>query len=219
MLIRLLAPWILLTAAAWLSAWLFRRPQAAALRDGVWRSWVDPESEGLFKKGAWAYAFENAGAGTSLVSLLVSASYYLFNDPTKAAVFAWLAVLLAGLCWPITIRRPWLRLTPDAITWKPIQGSAVQEMAWNEVGSIGLAWPARVSGQVVVDSRRSTRKPLRIKARHLNVSPEALARLLQERAAAARSGVRSKGLASLQDHRSENENGPCPGHRGRGGKS
>jgi hypothetical protein len=185
MILRLLAPWILLMAAGWLSAWLFRRPQAAAVRDGVWRSWVDPGSEGLFKKGAWAYAFENAGAGASLVSLLVGGSYYLFNDPTKAAVFAWLAVFLAVLCWPVTLRRPWLRLTPDGLAWKPIQGSAVEEIPWHEVGSVGLAWNARVSGQVVVERRGSARKPLRIKARHLPVSPEALARLLQERAAAA----------------------------------
>lgn len=187
MLFRLLAPWILLMAAGWLSAWLFRRPQAAALRDGLWRSWVDPGSEGVFRKGVWAYAFENAGAGASLVSLLVGGSYYLFNDPTKAAVFAWLAVFLAALCWPVTLRRPWLRLTPQGLAWKPIQGSAVQEIAWQELGSVGLAWHARISGQVVVERRGSARKPLLIKARHLNVSPEALVRLLQERAAAARS--------------------------------
>lgn len=195
MLIRLLAPWILLGAAAWLSAWLFGRPQAAAVRDGLWRSWIDPASEGLFKKGAWTYAFENAGAGGSLVSLLVGASYYLFNDPTKAAVFAGLAVILAGLCWPVTLRRPWLRLTPDTLSWKPIHGSAVREMAWSEVGSVSLAWHARVSGQVVVDSRWTNRKPLHIKARHLNVSPEALVRLLQGRAAAARSRSVGKGPA------------------------
>ena len=173
-------------AAGWLSAWLFRRPQAAAVRDGVWRSWVDPASEGEFKKGAWAYAFENAGAGASLVSLLVGGSYWLFNDPTKAWVFVGLAVFLAVLCWPVTLRRPWLRLTPQGLAWKPIQGSAVREIAWHEVGSVGLAWHARVSGQVVIESRGSVRKPLHIKARHLNVSPEALVRLLEERAAAAR---------------------------------
>jgi hypothetical protein len=156
---------------------------------------VDPESEGVFKKGAWASAFENAGAGASLVSLLVGGSYYLFNDPGKAAVFGWLAVGLAVLCWPVTVRRPWLRLTPHGLTWKPMQGSAVREMTWSEVGSISLAWHARVSGQVVVENRRSSRHSLHIKARHLNVSPEALARLLQERAAAARSAPRWRGPA------------------------
>lgn len=197
MLLRLLAPWVLLAAAAWLSAWLFQRPQAVAVRDGEWRSWVDPGSEGLFKKGAWAYAFENAGAGGSLVSLLVAASYQLFNDPTKAAVFVGVAVLLAALCWPVTLRRPWLRLTPEGLTWKPLQGSAIQELAWSEVGAVNLAWPARVRGRVVVESRRSTQKPLHIQARHLNVAPEALARLLEERAAAARSLSARKGAAPV----------------------
>ncbi len=190
MLVRLLAPWLLLIAAAWLSTWLFRRPQAAAVRDGLWRSWVDPESEGIFKKGAWAYAFENAGAGASLVSLLVAGSYFLFDVPNIAAVFAGLAVVLAALCWPVTVRRPWLRLSPDGITWKPPQGPAVREMPWNEVGFVNLPWHARFSGQVVVDSRRPSQKPLHIKARHLDISPGALARLLQERAAAARSAHR-----------------------------
>jgi hypothetical protein len=213
MLIRLLAPWVLLAAAAWLSAWLFRRPQAVAVRDGVWRSWVDPGSEGLFKKGAWAYAFENAGAGGSLVSLLVAGSYHLFNDPTKAAVFVGLAVFLAGLCWPVTVRRPWLRLTPAGLAWKPLQGSAVQEMAWSEVGTVSLAWHARVSGQVVVESRGSVRKPLHIQARHLNVAPEALARLLQERAETARSAPRRIGPARERDRR-----GGVPGVQNRPGE-
>ena len=181
-------------AAGWLSAWLFRRPQAAAVRDGVWRSWVDPLSEGEFRKGAWAYAFENAGAGASLVSLLVAGSYYLFNDPGKASVFAVLAGVLAVLCWPVTLRRPWLRLKPQGLAWKPIQGTAVREIAWHEIGSVGLAWHARVSGQVVIEGRGSARKPLFIKARHLNVSPEALVRLLEERTAAARS------LSGLRPH-------------------
>jgi hypothetical protein len=196
MFLRLLAPWILLAAAGWLSAWLFRRPQSAAVRDGLWRSWVDPESEGEFKKGAWAYAFENAGAGASLVSLLVGGSYYFFNDPGKAAVFGWLAVVLAVLCWPVTVRRPWLRLTPHGLAWKPMQGTAVRELAWQEVGAVSLAWHATVSGQVVVECRGSSRNSLRIKARHLNVSPEALVRLLQERAAAARSLYGRKKSAS-----------------------
>ncbi|MFN0126543.1 MAG: hypothetical protein ACKV19_07660 [Verrucomicrobiales bacterium] len=186
MLIRLLAPWILLGAAAWLSAWLFRRPQSAAARDGEWRSWVDPATEGLFKKGAWAYAFENAGAGVSLVSLLVGGSYYLFDEPTKGAIFAWLAVLFVALCWPVTVRRPWLRVSPQGVTWKPLQASGVQEIPWNEVSSVGLAWHARLSGQVVVH-RRSSRRAIRIHARHLNVSPAALAQLLEKRAAISKS--------------------------------
>lgn len=187
MVIRLLAPWVLLAAAAWLSAWLFRRPQSAAARDGEWRSWVDPGSEGTFKKGAWAYAFENAGAGASLVSLLVGGSYYLFNEPGKGAVFAWLAVALAVLCWPVTVRRPWLRVSPRGITWKPLQASVVQEIPWNEIGSVGLAWHARISGQVVIHRHRSSRQAMRIHARHLNVSPAALVQLLDKRAAIANS--------------------------------
>lgn len=186
MLMRLLAPWVLLAAAAGLSTWLFGRPQAAAAQDGPWRSWVDPRSEGLFKKGALTYAFENAGAGASLVSLLVAGAVLLFDDPGKAAVFGVAAVLLAGLCWPLTARRPWLRLTPENLAWKAPERAGIQEMPWSDVESVHLAWHARVSAQVVINSRRSGQRPLRIKARHLNISPGALARLLQERAEAAR---------------------------------
>jgi hypothetical protein len=186
MVLRLLAPWLLLIAAAWLTTWLFRRPHAAAARDALWDSWVDPDTEGRFQKGAWTYAFENAGAGASLVSLLIAGSYYLFDDPMKSGVFVGLAVLLAVLCWPVTVRRPWLQLTPEGIAWKAPQSSTIQHMPWNEVGTVSLAWHARISGQVDVGNRHSDRKSLRIKARHLDVSPQALVQLLQRRSAMAR---------------------------------
>jgi len=190
MLIRLLAPWILLIAAASLSAWLLRRSQAAGIRGGLDDGWLDHGREVMFQKGAWTYAFENAGAGASLVSLLVSGSYLLFDDPPKAGVFAGLTIVLAALCWPVTARRPWLRLTPTGIAWKPPQSSTIQEMPWPDVRAVGLAWHARFSSQVVIDGRHSGRKPIRIKARHLNVPAQVLVALIQQRATAERSARR-----------------------------